>query len=100
MTIHEAHAEHLIGARVRDADGRIVGRIEEMLVEIVDGDYVVTEFHLGSAALFERIAGFATALPFFKALGRPSIHRVRWDDLDLSEPRRPRLRPNAYFSLR
>jgi hypothetical protein len=97
VTFHEAHVEHLLGARVRDPDGQVVGRIEEMIVEIVDGEHVVVEYHLGPAALFERIAGFVTSLPFLDALGRHRGHCVRWQDMDLSDPLHPRAR---YFSLR
>jgi len=39
---HEAHVEHLLGRQVRDIDGRVVGRLEELRVEVVDGEYVVT----------------------------------------------------------
>jgi hypothetical protein len=93
MTVHEAHVEHLLGCRVLDIDGDVVGRIEELHVEIVDGELVVLEYHVGPAALLERIAGFATSLPFFGAVFRePRGLRVRWQDLDLSEPSHPRVR--------
>ncbi len=93
MIAKEVHVELLLGRRVHDVDGRAVGRIEELHVEIIDGESVVTEYHLGSAALVERMAEFVRQLPFFQSLpGMRSEYRVRWKDLDLSDPRHPRLR--------
>lgn len=90
MTVEyiEAHVEHLLGRRVVDVDGRSIGRLEEMVAEIVDGEAVVTEFHIGGAALVERIAAFVVQLPFFRAIPFARRgYRVRWQELDLSNPR-------------
>ena len=93
MTFSEAHVERLLGKRVRDADDRVAGRLEELVVEIVDGEYVVTEFHIGGAALVERIAAFVKQLPFFRLLPFARRgYRVTWSDVDLSDPRYPRVR--------
>ena len=92
MQYIEAHVEHLLGRRVVDVDGRSAGRLEEMLAEVVDGETVVTEFHLGRAAVVERIAAFVVELPFFRYI--PFARRgycARWDQLDLSNPRALRL---------
>ena len=92
MKFIEAHVEHLIGRRVRDADDRVIGRLEEFRVEVVDGEYVITEFHVGGAAVLERIAAFVTQLPFLRYI--PFVrkgYRVSWEKLDLSDPRRPRV---------
>jgi sporulation protein YlmC with PRC-barrel domain len=93
MGAAEAHIELMLGKRVRDVDGHVVGRLEEFRVEIADdGDYVVTEFHIGPAALLERIAGFVVQLPFFRTL--PSVkgpYRVSWTQIDLSDPEQLRL---------
>jgi len=84
----EAHVEHLLGQRVVDVDGRHVGRLEEMLAEIVDGETVVTEFHIGSAALVERIASFLVQLPFFRRIPLTRHgYRVGWQQFDLSNSR-------------
>lgn len=90
----EVHVERLLGRRVRDANGVVIGRIEELCVEIVDGDPVVTEFHVGSAALFERIGSFVHQLPFFSLIPwKPKLHRIRWNEMDLRDPSHP-----AYLS--
>ena len=93
MEIHEAHVELLLGRKVIDADSRVVGRIEELRSELVDGERVVTEFHLGPHALLERIGAVVAQLPLlgsFGSRGRP--RSVAWRLMDLSDPRRPRLR--------
>ena len=97
MTFSEAHVERLLGAKVHDSEGCVVGRVEELQVEIVDGDHVVTEFHVGGAALLERIAAFMTQLPFLRLIPFARRgYRVSWVDVDLTDPSHPRvLRPRA-----
>jgi sporulation protein YlmC with PRC-barrel domain len=89
MSIREVHVEHLLGRRVRDSNGKVLGRIEEMRVEVVDGEPVVVEFHIGPAAYFERIAGFTAQLPFFGWLSRRKEVFVDWDAMDLRDVQRP-----------
>jgi len=93
MSAVEAQVEQLLGRRVRDAAGEVVGRIEELRVELVDGEALVTEFHVGSAALLERIGAFSAQLPFFSWLPFAlREYRIRWQDMDLADPHSPRLR--------
>lgn len=93
MEIREAHVEQLLGRRVHDERGRMLGRIEEMIVEVVDDEYVVTEFHLGTGALIERVTGFVRQLPFFSLIpGTKEPIRVGWKEMDLSDPRLPVVR--------
>ena len=54
----EIHIEQILGRKVRDENGVIIGRLEEFVVERQNGESVVTEFHVGPAALYERIGGF------------------------------------------
>ena len=88
----ELHVERLLGRRVRDVHGRVLGRIEEVRADVVDGDTVVTEIQLGPAGAWERFGGFALQLPFAKLL--PIIrhgYRLPWATLDLSDPDHPRI---------
>ena len=88
------HVENLIGRRVLSLDGATVGRLEEIRASRVGGEVVVTEFHVGSAALLERLSVLAIRLSPHGASRRSwrRGYRVRWDQLDLSNPRQPRLR--------
>jgi hypothetical protein len=92
VQLHEVHVEQLLGRKVIDADGRVVGHIEEMRSEIVDGERVVTEFHLGPAALFERIGAVVGELPLLRFFAPSRARCVAWNLVDLSDPRHPRLR--------
>jgi hypothetical protein len=93
MEYLEAHVEHLLGRRVLDADGRIVGRLEELRAEAIDGELVVTEFHIGAGALLERMGEFVTQLPFLRYIPfSRRMYRVPWQQFDLSDTRRPRTR--------
>ena len=88
----EIHVEQLIGKRVRDLDGCIVGRIEELATEIVDGRLCVTEFHLGPSAAIERLGGVALELPFLRRLAAARwTFRIDSRLMDLSTPDRPRV---------
>jgi sporulation protein YlmC with PRC-barrel domain len=96
MEYLEAHVEHLLGRRVVDVDGRVLGRLEEMRAEIVDRETVVTEFHVGEAALLERIGEFVTQLPFFRYIPFARHgYRIPWNQFDLSNPRAPRVTVRA-----
>ena len=89
----DLHAERVIGKKVRDVAGAVVGRIGELIVQNVNGDYVLTEVHIGPAAMLERIGGFVTQLPYFALIRIPQwLHRVSWDQVDWTNPDEPRLR--------
>src|SRR5204862_7631863 len=89
----EVTLERLLGRRVLDARGRLVGRLEEVRAERDDGEWIVREYVLGVGGLLERLAadGLVASL-----LGRwaPEVDRyiVPWDALDLADPERPRLK--------
>ena len=89
----ELHLERLLGTRIRDTSGRVAGRIEEFKAEEIDGEWVVTEFHLGTAAWLERLSVAVRRLPIFSALPfRDSPIRIaRWDQLAFDDPAQPRL---------
>ncbi|HZT76920.1 MAG TPA: hypothetical protein VFA27_09695 [Vicinamibacterales bacterium] len=78
--------EDLVGQPVHAPDGRVAGRIEEIRVHRHGDAYEVTEYLLGTGALFERLA---LARVWFRH--RPAMRRARWDQIDISHPERPRL---------
>jgi sporulation protein YlmC with PRC-barrel domain len=94
MAGRDVHLELLIGRRVLARDGRSIGRLEEVRAEAQGTDLVVTEYHVGSYAVLERLSAWSigrTLLRFFGATGQRSDYRIPWDKLDLSDPRHPRL---------
>lgn len=78
----EVHAELLIGRKVVDASGNGVGRIEEMIAEHRKHELVIVEFHIGKRALWERLLQRRAKEP----------KKIKWRDLDLSDPTHPRLK--------
>ena len=86
------HLEQLLGREVRDADGKKLGPIEELIAE----GATITEVHVGRAAMAERLSAHGVAMTFlglFGAHGRSEKpHRIKWRDLDLSDPEHPRLK--------
>jgi hypothetical protein len=85
--VKEVRLEEMLGRRVLSREGRPVGRLEEACAEEREGAWVVLEFLVGTAALLQRLSA-----SFFPLLGlRVTGYRVRWDQLDLGDPKRPRL---------
>jgi sporulation protein YlmC with PRC-barrel domain len=52
----EIHLERLLGRAVLAQNGHRVGRLEEVRVEKHGSGFVVTEYHIGPAALLERLS--------------------------------------------
>jgi hypothetical protein len=83
----EVRVQDLLGRQVRAANNQSVGRIEEIRVEKRGKGYVVREFHVGAAALLERLSAHIGSW-----FGRPRGMRVvAWDQIDLGDPKKPRL---------
>jgi sporulation protein YlmC with PRC-barrel domain len=79
----EVHLELLLGRVVRARNGRRVGRLEEVRA----GEHEeVLEFLVGERALLERLA----AIAIFR--WRKKGYAIRWDQIDWSDPERPRLK--------
>ena len=89
------NVELLLDREVRDASGRRAGRIEEVRARKEGDEIIVEAYHLGPEALLERLAAPVFRFAPFRALGlhrHAHGRRVRWDQLDLSDPERPVLR--------
>src|SRR5437868_15317512 len=81
--------DRLLGCGVAAKNSRPIGRIEECRFEQRGGDWLVSAFVIGQAGLLERLGLSA------RRLMAPRSARgvlVRWDQIDLSDADRPRLR--------
>jgi sporulation protein YlmC with PRC-barrel domain len=88
----EIRLEHLLGRRVVDGRGRVVGRLEEVHAEREEGEWIVREYVLGLGGLVERLAAGALVASLLGRLApEPERRVVPWDALDLSDAERPRL---------
>jgi hypothetical protein len=82
--------QQLVGRRVRDGEGRVVGRIESIRGSLADdGRLEVREYWMGTAAALARL-GISAARLVGLPIAREPL-RVPWDALDLADPERPRL---------
>ena len=87
MNAGEFHLDRVIGRMLLAGNNRPVGRIEEFRA-VQHGDYFdLTEFLIGSAGLMNRLNVGVRAL-----FGKGRSGKIaRWDQVDLSDPERPRL---------
>ena len=91
----DVHVELLLGRKVRDTDGNVIGRIEEFRVERDHNSCRVESYLVGASALVERLSAWTLVRPIARALHARKLYQlydVRWQDMDLSDPRRPKLR--------
>jgi sporulation protein YlmC with PRC-barrel domain len=89
----EVHFEMLLGVEVLDPSGRAAGRLEEVVAEARGGELVVSEYHIGSYAMVERLSAWTIGRAVLQLFGasRGPGYRVPWNKMDLSDPGRPRL---------
>lgn len=89
----EVNVELLIGRKVVDADGRTIGRIEEILAVEQGDDLVVSEYHVGTYGLFERLSVYHFGVGLLRFMGArghvKDPKRIPWQELDLSDPQKP-----------
>jgi len=93
-SVRECRVELLLGCRVVDVDGVVVGRLEEIVAELDDDEYVVREFHVGVFAAFERLGGGMLGRGLLRLVGGKRLYTgyvVPWKVMDLSDPERPRV---------
>ena len=84
----EVRVELLLGRAVRARNGRVVGRIEEIIAEEGSAGWEITEYHIGTAALLERLSMGALRIA---GIRRARGYRVRWDQLAVDEGAAPHL---------
>jgi sporulation protein YlmC with PRC-barrel domain len=88
----QVRVQDLIGRRVFDADGKVVGRIMEISATWRGKHCTVDAFQLGAAALLERLGISAARLVGWPMSRQPK--RIPWQEMDLSDPEKPRVRPS------
>ena len=93
MSSQQIHAELLLGEKVFAHNGLAIGRLEEIRTEINKGHCFVSEFLVGSYAMLERLAAWRIGRALLRVLGakRKEGYRIRWEQMDLSDPRHLRL---------
>jgi hypothetical protein len=91
------HVELLLGRKVLALNGQSIGRLEEIRTKTSRGHFFVSEFLVGSYAVLERLAAWSIGRAVLRVFGakRQDGYRIRWDQLDLSDPQHPRLLCNV-----
>jgi sporulation protein YlmC with PRC-barrel domain len=82
--MRELRVELLTGCKVVDRNGRKVGHIEEIVAEYRGTELIVTEVHVGRRGFAERFS--------LRAVRDKTPGKIRWSDIDFSDPERPRLK--------
>lgn len=91
----DVHVELLLGTKVRDIDGNVIGRIEEFRAAREEQSCRIEAYLIGASALIERLSAWTLVRPIARALHARKLYQlyeVRWQDMDLTDPRRPTLR--------
>jgi hypothetical protein len=80
--------DRLVGREVHTANNRRLGRMEEFRAERRGDTWFISEYVVGTAGLLERLD---LGVRLLLGLKRGRGYVVRWDQLDLTNPERPRL---------
>jgi len=93
MARQEIHLELLLGKRVYALNGRSIGHLEEVCVQLQQGVATVNEFEVGTYALFERLSAWQIGRAILGLFGSliKSGYSVKWNQLDLGDPNHPKL---------
>jgi len=92
--VSEINAELLLGRQVLASSGEPIGRIEEIVAVPQGSLLAVSEYHLGSYALMERLAASLFGRALLDFVGGSKLgqgYRIPWDKLDLTDPEKPKL---------
>ncbi len=86
------HVELLLGEKVFALNGLAIGRLEEIRTQVNKGHFFASEFLVGKYAMLERLAAWRIGRAMLRVLGkREGGYRVRWNQIDLSNPAHPRV---------
>jgi sporulation protein YlmC with PRC-barrel domain len=97
MSARELPVSRLLGRRVRDLDGRAIGRIEELICAIElreqGRDYVVRELRVGTLGTLDAVIRSPLLRRLFRLVRGAAYvrHDIPWDWMDLADPTRPRI---------
>ncbi len=98
MSARTIALDQLVGRVVHDADGRRLGRIEELEAELVleshGNDYVVTRFGIGRFGILDTIASGRIVQQLVRRLMRATSYvryDIPWEWMDLTDAEHPRV---------
>ena len=78
------HLEQVVAKKIRDIDGRIAGRLEEVHADWQGDECVVTHYVIAAKGTYAlRQIGFER---------QTRSYVVPWDQMDFSDPQKPKLK--------
>jgi len=83
----EVRLDRLVGRQVLAGNGQLVGRLQDFRAELRGTSCIITGYVIGASALLERLHVGVKLLFGRKGGG----YLAGWDQLDVSDPERPRL---------
>ena len=83
----EIHLDRLLGRVVLTRNNQPIGRLEDCRVEKHGHEWTITDYVIGVAGLLERLGVGVSLVVGLRSGG----YLARWDQLDISDPARPRL---------
>ncbi len=93
----EVRVEQLLGRKVVDAAGEKVGHIEDIVAVRHGDELVVREFLTGETGTLSRLSVVTSRSVLFfvhllagRLAGRRAGYRIKWDEMDLSDPEHPK----------
>jgi len=87
----ELQLREMLGVKVVDSEGEHIGRLEEIEAERGDEICEIRAYIVEHRGLLDRISSWALTSSIQDRLSRKSQpYRVSWDQMDLSDPQRPR----------
>ena len=79
--------QDLLRKKVRDQQGKVVGRIEEVIGEQEGDNLFVEEFHTGDYAMLEHLTTITIGEWLPRLITRETkSYIIRWDQIDISNP--------------
>jgi sporulation protein YlmC with PRC-barrel domain len=81
--LNVVHLEKIVAMKIRDVDGHIAGRLEEVHADWRGGECIVTYYVIASRGTY--------ALQQIGFKKRTRSYIVPWDRMDFSDPDKPRL---------
>ena len=91
----DINVELLLGTKVCDLNGEDVGRIEEFHVQRDESSCRIDAYLVGASGVIDRLSAWTLVRPIAKLLKSRKLltaYEIPWEDMDLSDPRHPKLR--------
>lgn len=91
--MRQVQLREILGRKVLDPYGETVGHLEEIEADRGEKECVIRAYIVEHHGLLDRVSSWALTSSMQRALQRRSEdkpYRVPWDQMDMSDPRRPR----------